>query len=187
MAHSINWLLILAQKFFHHYFQAKRATKQEKEKTNVTRFDSDSESDGEEDGEEVQDQLLDEEAALLGGVSDDEDSPQEFDYDDFDFDQEEDEDEMLNDPSESQLEAMLLADDELDSDDDSDLDGAPTAFAAAEEYAKLLEDDVDQSVIDDFRAKRKKSKKGATNNNSGNLGKRKFSPKSSKRSKFRKK
>merc|ERR1711879_1121984 len=79
--------------------------------------------------------------------------------------------EDLNDPSEAQLEAMLMAE-ESDS-DDSDLDGAPSAFAAAEEYAKLLEDDVDQSIVDEFRAKRKKGKK-KEEKPKANLGKRKF-------------
>lgn len=134
------------------------------------------------DDGEGKDLLKAEEDALLGNLSDDDGSPQEFDYDDIDFSEDDgsDDNDLLNDPTEEQLEAMLLADDELDSDDSDDLDGAPSAFAAAEEYAKLLEDDVEESVIEEFRTKHGKKKKTKNSNSNANSNskvgkKRKFS------------
>ena len=89
------------------------------------------------------------------------------------FDDEED-DLLGDDPTEDQLEALLL---EEEGDLSSDLDEGPSAFAAAEEYAKLLEDDVDEKTIEEFRAKRKKKKgtKKPSDSQKSNLGKRKSS------------
>merc|ERR1712137_540901 len=160
-------------KFFHHYFQVKRASKKNsgKEENQVTTFDSDSDEDEDPfdsnplDGDAA-DLLAAEEAALGGGGYDDSSDEEgdgpggapEFDYDDMDEDDFFDEDDETldpNEPTEEQLEAMLLEGEDMsESESDFEDDGEPSAFAAAEEYAKLLEDDVDEQVVQAFREQR---------------------------------
>lgn len=179
----------MPQRFFHHYFLTKRSLKKNEKtkKEKVTFFDSDSEGSADESPNDMEGdagdnaELLAEEAALQAGESDDDGSGQEDGYggmdpDDFYDDSDNETGFDMNDPTEAQLEALLLEDEDLDS--DSDMDTGPTAFAAAEEYAKLLEDDVDERTVEAFRAQHRKKKKGTTPTPSkpSVIGKRKNAP-----------
>ena len=155
------------EKFFYQYFKEKANNKKD---TKVKKLDLDSEEEGVDEGDKFEDieggdddddGAIDEEAALFGSdISSDEEGGDKFDYDDLandDFDEEDDDSEgdLLNDPTEDQLEELLLNDEELMGELEDEEPEEATAFAAAEEYAELLEDDVDEDTLAKFRSKHK--------------------------------
>jgi len=144
-------------KFFYRYFNTKKEDQAE------ANLDAPSESEDDFDA----DAIAAEERALLGEDfgDDDEvepdfgDEPPEFDINDLPDD---DNDEYLEEPSEDELEAMLLQDEELldEVEDFEEEGGESSAFAAAEEYAELLEagEEIDEDKIKFYREKARLAK-----------------------------
>jgi hypothetical protein len=152
--------------------------------------------------------LAAEEEALMGSSDEDGEDGDEPDFGDgqpdFDLDEipEDDNDEYLGEPSEDQLESLLLDDEEFmdevdDFEENGAADGDSSAFAAAEEYAELLEDnDLPEDKIRYYREKARLSKgakKKALSKGSGGqdqkqlLGKKRKQPPSKKQTAKRKK
>merc|ERR1712137_244004 len=149
-------------KFFHHYFNSKpRKVKKPEPKDEHFVYSDDDDEDSEQ-GQQVN----------LGDIEDDDGAPEEFDYDQMDNLDSDEDNEYINEPTEAELESMLLGDDEFmdEVDDFEETGGESSAFAAAEEYAQLLDanDDVNEKTLDFYREKANLKVKRKPSNRGGN-------------------